>query len=381
MKNYDVIIIGGGASGIYCALNIDRRLKVAILERADRIGKKILATGNGRCNISNKIMDISKYNTSKVAKYFNKYNNSNFVTDMNDLGLELYSDSEGRMYPLSNSANSVLDILLYNINDRENIDVVTECNVTKIAKDDNEFLLKTSNGEYQSAKLVIATGGNTAKEYMVDLDVKYSDFIPSLVALQTDVNKGLAGVRVSDVEASFKDFKQRGEILFKDNAISGIVIFNLSTVFARNNIHSGEISIDLLPTISSYELITKLMKCARYNPNYTVLEMLQGYLHKALARNIADKCEICGKLSDVPRKSIEELVNVIKAYKVNVVGLSDNNQVYSGGVSLDRLDDNLMYKYVPNLYFTGEVIDVDGECGGYNLQWAWTSAKIVGGSL
>ncbi len=379
MNNYDVIIIGGGASGIMTALNADKTLKIAILERSDRIGKKILVTGNGRCNITNKCLDVTKYNTSDVMKYFDRYNNRDFAQEMQDFGLYLYSDEEGRMYPLSNSANSVLDIMLTNLSARKNVEVITNCDIKKIAKDGKNFVVNIANGiSYTCDKLVVATGGNSAKSYMADLGVKYSEFVPSLVALTTTKNKGLAGVRVSNVHIKYGNFEQNGEILFKEDGISGIVVFNLSTVFARNNLKTGTITIDFLPQMSAKEIEKNMCNTMKNCPNYTIVDLLQGYLHKALARNIAEKC---GTKSGVSVDLIKKAVSVIKNYTVNVTGLSDNNQVHSGGVSLRLLDDNLMYRDISGLFFAGEIIDVDGECGGYNLQWAWTSGKIVGVAL
>ncbi|MBE5735460.1 MAG: aminoacetone oxidase family FAD-binding enzyme [Clostridiales bacterium] len=377
MKKYDVIILGGGASGMYCAMNANRSLKIAILDKSDRIGKKILVTGNGRCNITNAKLDLSRYNTTEVDKYFRKYSNVDFIRDMERMGLALYSDEEGRMYPRSNSANSVLDIMMASINSMKNVDVITNSDVIDIAKKEGNFSLKTGREEYVCDKLVVATGGNSIDGVLNNIGIQYHDFVPSLVALNTSKNKGLAGVRASNVLVKCGNFKQQGELLFKENAISGIVVFNLSTIFARNNKHSGEVVIDLLPDFSQSMLEESMNRVAMSHISYTIMEILQGYVHKALARNIIDRCSVKG----TTKEDISKVVNILKNYTVKVIGLSDNNQVHSGGVPLELLDDNLMYKDIPNLYFTGEIIDVDGECGGYNLQWAWTSGKTVGDAL
>ncbi len=380
MRKFDVVILGGGASGIFTAINVNINKKVAIIEKSDRLGKKILATGNGRCNLTNTDLDCKFYNTPKVAKLFNFFDNCKAVDYFSQIGLETYADTEGRCYPMSNSANSVLDILLKQVSLKSNIEEVLSTVATSIKQENNQFVLSLSNGEEVVCdKLVIATGGNAGKEYLDKLSVKYSEFVPSLVGLKTEKNKGLAGVRVSNVKVSFKDFEETGEILFKEDGISGIVIFNLSTIFARNNLKKGRIIIDLLPDYSYNKLIEILTKSCRNNPKYLISEILEGLMHKSLAKNILFRLNIKEiEANKITSKELDSIVKEIKEYKVIVTGISDNNQVHSGGVSLDNLTDKLMYKDISDLYFVGEIVDVDGACGGYNLQWAWTSGKIVG---
>jgi len=383
MKLYDVLIVGGGAAGIFTAININRNKKVAIVEMSDRLGRKILATGNGRCNITNTNLDSKFYNTEKVAKYIDKFDTCKVVEFFSKIGLEIYSDNEGRCYPVSNSANSVLDVLIKQIELHDNIEVFCNTVCTDIIKKDEKFVITLNNNEKVICnKLVVATGGNAGKEYLDMLTVKYSEFVPSLVGLNTEKNKFLAGVRVSKVSVKFNNFIEQGEILFKENGISGIVIFNLSSMFARKNLQSGHIVVDLLPSYDKAKLENFINNCCKNNPKYLITEMLTGIMHKSLARNIIYRLGIKDtELSSLKNKEKSLLVKEIKEYTIKITGLSDNNQVYSGGVSLDNLTDTLEYVHCKNLYFVGEIVDVDGVCGGYNLQWAWTSGKIVGDNI
>jgi len=377
MEKYDVIIIGAGASGIMCALN--SRKTTLLIEASDRLGKKILATGNGKCNITNDIVDARYYNTSLVDKYLKKFGSAQTLKYFENLGIFTYADSEGRRYPLSNSANTVLDLLLKALSFKNNLKVTVNAIPDAVAEIKDGFSVTVKNKTYFCKKLVIATGGNSSIKYLKNLNVNYVSFLPSLMGLKTTKNKGLAGVRVSNVKVMFNDFNEVGEILFKEDGISGIVIFNLSAYLARNKIRSGNITIDLLANLNKQNLLEMIKSSINHNPHYLLVDILEGILHKSLAKNILEKLHLDKKLArELTQAEIELLLNAIKKFKVEVLGYADNNQVHTGGVDLKDLDDNLQHKYKKNLYFVGEIVNVDGLCGGYNLQWAWTSGKIVG---
>lgn len=380
MERYEVIVIGAGASGLMCALNTTKQ--TLLIEASDRVGKKILATGNGKCNLTNNVIDARYYNTPLVMQYFKQFNHLQTLQFFEQLGVFTRADEEGRRYPLSNSANTVLDILLKALSLKSNVKTVVNALPVAVTKTKDGFMVKTKEQTYVSEQLVIATGGNSGMQYLEQLGVGYVNFRPSLMGLKTTKNKGLAGVRVSNVRVHFDNFTEVGEVLFKEDGISGIVIFNLSAHLARNKIKAGQITIDLLPQIEHNQLLAMLQASVLHNPNYCLVDILEGFLHKSLAKNILEKLALGNQLArDCSKKNLADLVTSIKAYVVTFTGYADNNQVHTGGVNLADLDVHLQHKQVPNLYFIGEVVNVDGVCGGYNLQWAWTSGKIVGDNL
>lgn len=380
MENYEVIIIGAGASGIMCALNA--KAKTLLVEASDRIGKKILATGNGKCNLTNNQLSVASYNTPLVEKYFSQFNQNQTLKYFENLGIFTYADQSGRRYPLSNSANTVLDLLLKKLNAKSNVKVVVNSMPMIITRFNDGFTVTTKTQTYFGHKLVLATGGNSGTQYLNQLKIAYQPFRPSLVGLRTTKNKGLAGVRVSNVKVTMNQFSEVGEILFKEDGISGIVIFNLSAYLARNQISTGKISLDLLTEIDREQLFTMLQTSIQNNSQYLLVDILEGFLHKSLAKNILEKLSLDKTLAeDCTLNNMINLVENIKNYVVTFTGYADNQQVHTGGVVLKDLDDNLQHKQVRNLYCCGELVNVDGVCGGYNLQWAWSSGKIVGDCL
>ena len=392
MKNYDVVIIGGGASGCMTAiwLGINRALnqnnikKAAIIDGGKSLGKKIMVTGNGRCNLTNINMS-SEYFNQNIDKYLQRFDEKKTLEFFEKCGLEHYADDEGRVYPLSNSAKSVIDVLLPRIDDNI-VDKILDQRVCGITKSREGFYVRTQTETFSCKKLVIATGGNTLAEKLADLGVDIKPFVPSLTALKCSDVRDLNGVKVSNVRVTVTnemgDSKSEiGEVLFKEYGVSGIVAFNLSTLFARKGEYKGSVEIDLLPNLSIDKLCEKLnkRKALRVNLDKFFVGMFVGSLANEIFRQCKMNTNIkCDRLTD---EQILTLAKTIKNLKYKVVDAYINNQVFSGGVKLSSLDDNLQSKQIPDLYFTGEICDVDGVCGGYNLQWAWTSGKIVGESL
>lgn len=378
MKKYNVVIIGAGASGCMCALTT-KNSSVAIIDNNHIVAKKILVTGNGKCNLTNLNTNSSKYNVN-IDKYLNKFGVNNTLNFFKTLGLETYADDMGRVYPISNSAKSVLDVLEYNVNNK--VDVYLNSPVTNIVNTNNFFEIHTESEVFIANKLVIATGGNSVTNMLLNLNVQFDTFTPSLVALKTNSTKLLNNVRLSNVKVTAscngKSVTDYGEVLFKESGVSGIVIFNLSTMFSRINNFNGKVSIDILPNINKTDLFNMLLE--RKSLNVVTSKFFVGLFQNQVAEEIFKQAKIntninCNKLTT---KDINSLVDAIKNLTFIVNGYYNNNQVYSGGVNLNLLTDNLEYINIPNLYFTGEICNVDGECGGYNLQWAWTSGNIVG---
>lgn len=379
---YDLIVIGGGASGIICAIVARMRgKKVLIVDSNNFVGKKLLVTGNGKCNLTNINCDSTFYNQN-IDQYLKKFDVKQTLKFFDELGLVTYYDEEGRVYPYSNSAKSVLEVLNRKLLEL-GVEMETNKNVCKVEKHET-FCVYTDANVYKSRKVVFATGGKTIEFIKNNFKTKNKTNMPSLCALLTESTKKLSGIRLSDVSVTVKcDGKIKseiGEVLFKDSGVSGIVVFNLSSMFARFGKFSGEISINLMPKISR-DCIRKMLveRCQKYN---TLCDAFVGWFQKEISNEIIRKSGMDDKhTTDLNKNEIERIVDSITNLTYKVVGNYDNNQVYSGGVLLSELTENLESKIHNGLYFCGEICDVDGVCGGYNLQWAWTSGYIVGESV
>lgn len=381
---YDVIIIGGGASGVMCAITASqKKKKVLLLDAGAYPAKKLLVTGNGKCNITNIDCDNMFYNQN-IDEYLKRFSQADTLKFFNELGLLTYNDECGRVYPFSNSAKSVVEVL-HNKLKKLNVETKPNTLVTNVSKNNEVYIVKTQSESYYSKNVVVASGGNSVKEYLNNLLPQSTGIMPSLCALLTESTKKLSGIRLSNVLVTVKcgDVKKSeiGELLFKDSGVSGIVIFNLSSIFARQKSFLGEVCINLMPT-HSFKEIERILNI-RIKQNDNVEQVFTGWFVKEIGNEILRKANVdvktkCNKLTDV---QIKNIANTIACLNYEVVGCYDNNQVFSGGVKLDVLTKNLESKKHKGLYFCGEVLDVDGVCGGYNLQWAWTSGHIVGESL
>jgi len=369
---YDVIIIGAGASGTMCAIKASSRgKKVLLLDNMATPAKKLMVTGNGKCNLTNLHTDSSKYNVN-IDKYLNRFNVNNTIKFFNELGLVTHSDDEGRVYPFSNSARSVIDVITAKLKENK-VEFLGERKVIKVTPKTNGYAVMTENEEFLTKSVVYACGGLSSTGLF-----KAGEMYPSLCALKTSENtKKLSGLRLSDVVVTAtcgrKTMSDRGEVLFKDGGLSGIVVFNLSSLFARSKKYNGTISIDLMPdyTLAEVEKMVK-SRTKSFKQNLFV-----GWLSDEIAKFVMVKSKVT-KLDEVGCK---QLAKTIKNLSFNICGFYDNPQVLSGGVELSKLDDNLQLKDQKGVYVIGEQCDVDGECGGYNLQWAWTSGWIVGSEV
>lgn len=380
MQTYDICIIGGGASALMCA-SLTKNRKIVIVERDNKIGKKILVTGNGRCNLTNTYIDKQKYNTNLVSKYFEKFSSKETIEYFNKLGLITYHDDEGRVYPVSNSANSVLDVLRLSILNK-NIDYKTNTTIKELYYTGDGFDILTLDEVFHAQKVVLALGGNPDLSFIKNIKLPVVNYKKSLGALKTDKNKFLNNVRANVNVTLDTRFCQKGEILFKEDGISGIVIFNLSSHLARSGNYNAKIFVDFLPDYSKKETKNLLIERRIKFSDYSASDYLTGIFHKAINDNLLYRASIKDKkIGLITNAEIDTLTNYIKTYPITTYDILDNNQVYSGGIPLKMLNDNMMFKSCPGLYAIGEIVDVDGECGGYNLQWAWTSAFLCAEDL
>lgn len=405
MKN--VVIVGGGASGLMASIIIKKELgtdvKVTILERLDRIGKKLLATGNGRCNFSNELMTDQKYNNPDFVHYLLKrFGYTETLDFFEELGLMSKVLTEGRVYPITENASSVLDILRLTIEEL-GIEVKTSFEVKKIEQVNSQYSLQSNRGETVLADFVVlAVGGasspvlgSNGSGYNLIKDFKINVFkpIPGLVGLKIDANefKSLDGIRVK-CNVIIKDKKTKkvywselGEALFKSDGLSGIVSMQASTYLnrRRDNYNKYVISLDLLPHMKEEELIKYFEKKQKFYGNHNVEVLFVGLIHKMIGYKILKSCRIDLNISikELKTKDLNKIIENLKNFVLDIKGTYDfdKSQVTIGGVDVNEVKkETLELKGFPKMYIIGEFLDIDGECGGYNLQWAWTSGYVAG---
>ena len=411
MIYHDLIIVGGGASGMMAAIAAkDFGIDVAIVEGTDRVGKKILTTGNGRCNISNRCVaePFINYHSncdnffSSVLSQFGVDDTLNYFLS---LGLPIIPLKSGKLYPQSLQASSVVDILKMSIEDR-NIPLYTGCKIKNIHKD-KIFKLSTSNDEYKlftCENLILACGGKSAPKTGSDgsayslaknLGHSITKLLPGIVQLKLDYNhlKALSGVKFDGYAKLFVDSKEVkedfGEILFTDYGISGPPILQISAL-ASQATSSGkktEVVVDLMPNYTKDELIDFLECHFALLSHRPILNAFIGVINKKIIPILLKECGItdlhmpCYELS---WKEKSKLIQTLKGWRFTCIGTNDFNQaqVTIGGVTASEINPNtLESKIVPNLYFAGELIDVHGDCGGFNLQWAWSSGYVAAKSI
>lgn len=386
MKRFDVIIIGGGASGMFLASELAGR-SVALIEANDRVGKKLLATGNGKCNLTNLDMNIVHYNRpSFVETYLDRFDAHDTIASFERMGL-ITKVIDKRVYPYSECASTVLDILRgavqkcgaevftgHIVNSVEYFaDTYTVGGVTKVDGQTKSFSFTADN-------VVLATGSNAtfgrnSNNLFTALGHTNREFTPALVPIKTNKEpiKGLSGVRVkAGVRCGAR--YEVGEVLFKDFGVSGIAVFNMSSEIARGKLKIGSnLIIDFMPEYSVGEVENLLRK----RGNVRVGELLTGTFHSKVVDRILWASGV--NPDDLAQPKISAIARTIKTYTLKIEGLGDSSlsQVMSGGLNIREFDHNLMSMKSKNAFAIGEALDVDGDCGGYNLQWAWTSARVV----
>lgn len=386
MKRFDVIIIGGGASGMFLASELAGR-RVALIEANERVGKKLLATGNGKCNLTNLDMNIVHYNRpSFVETYLDRFDAHDTIASFERMGL-ITKVIDKRVYPYSECASTVLDILRgavqkcgtevftgHIVNSVEYFaDTYTVGGVTKVDGQTKSFSFTADN-------VVLATGSNAtfgrnSNNLFTALGHTAREFTPALVPIKTNKEpiKGLSGVRVkAGVRCGAR--YEVGEVLFKDFGVSGIAVFNMSSEIARGKLKIGSnLIIDFMPEYSVGEVENLLRK----RGNVRVGELLTGTFHSKVVDRILWASGV--NPDDLAQPKISAIARTIKTYTLKIEGLGDSSlsQVMSGGLNIREFDHNLMSMKSKNAFAIGEALDVDGDCGGYNLQWAWTSARVV----
>ncbi|MBQ8001651.1 MAG: aminoacetone oxidase family FAD-binding enzyme [Ruminococcus sp.] len=397
-KQFDVIIVGGGAAGLLCAVIIKSRqpeYSVAILEAQERVGKKLLTTGNGRCNLTNLFTTPQMYygSFSKGAEYLLELCSPSMVVDLfEELGLLTYAEDDGRVYPVSKQANSVLDVLRLAA-DKHNINIICNSKVTDIKAKNKVFDVYCGDRVFTAQKLIVASGSKSTPSTGADdslwhilkkMGHKVVSPVPALCPVYVESNqlKSLKGVRASAAVRILNNNKvlreESGELQFTENALSGICVFNLSRI--ANTEQNTEISVSLLPTKRFNEIVDILQnKKSLYNKTAKAEELLIGIFNKMLGLALIKSAGILPSklITEITDAEIKKLASVINDWRFKVIPAKDftRSQVTAGGVSGSEIDENNMRsKGVENLYIIGEAVDCDGDCGGMNLQFAFSSA-------
>ena len=395
----DIVIIGGGASGLVAAITAskNKNKKETLIEKNQTLGKKILATGNGKCNYYNSDQNLSHYNSTNndlIKEIITKENLNEVENFFSSLGI-IPKIKNGYYYPFSNQATTIKNALVREV--EKNTKVLLETTVEKINKIENKFKVKTNNGVIECDKVIIATGskaspktGSTGEGYnfLKDFNHTIIDVNPALVQLKTKGNflKDWTGIR-TDVKVSLyinnKNIKSdQGEIQLTNYGVSGICIFNLSRFvpIALNNNDKVEVKINFLPFTSTPEELLKDL-----SNNNSMNDILEGILNNKLVAVILNKSSINKnkKYNELSIKEKETLIENLTNFTLEVIGTNsyEECQVCSGGVPLTEINTKTMEsKIVNNLHIVGELLDVDGDCGGYNLTFAWVTALLAGKS-
>ena len=404
MKNrYDVIVVGAGAAGMMAAISSARAgARTAILEHMEQAGKKLLSTGNGKCNFTNRVQGVEYYrgqNPAFVLPALKQFGVDRTLEFFQEIGIWAKEKRGGYYYPASEQAASLRQALVLEL-DRLGVDIHYNVGIRKISKEKNIFYFDTKQGIYQSDVCVIATGGKAAKKtgsdgsgipYIVGFGHKMIDFVPALVQLQGKQSflKEIAGIRADSLVRLYvnrtKFSEDRGEVQLTDFGVSGIPAFQISryAVLALKKQQQVYVTIDFAPDMKETELCTYFIQQKQRNPKGYVKDSLIGLLNTKLIPVLMKEAGIENTciLSHWKQEDMQKLIFVIKNLRIDIIGNKsfDFAQVCAGGVCTDEINPETMEsKLVKNLFFAGEIIDIDGMCGGYNLQWAWSSGWLAG---
>ncbi len=392
-RKYKAAIVGGGFSGLVACDRLSLALggeNVALFEKNDRLGKKILATGNGRGNITNAKLSSENYHSvsgADVNGIIRKYDNLSLVRYFASLGIAT-EEEDGRIYPSGFQASAVQDAL----RDRSaylNADVFCSSEVKNIVKSGNGFILSGNFGEVFAEKVILCCGGKAGGHYGTDgtafslvssLGHSVTALYPSLVQLKTEREKikGLKGVKAKVKASAFvggeKVAETEGDVLFTEYGISGNAAFFLSSYFAGEK--GGEVNLEFLPEKNEKDISLFLTEKLSKLPYITRENLLTGIVNKQIGKAILSSVKDFRKTEDFAAA----IARGIKNFNLKVVGSLgfDYAQVTRGGVPFSEVDkDVLESKKAKGLYIVGEMLDVDGDCGGYNLQWAFSSAAAA----
>lgn len=412
MKN-DVIVIGGGAAGMVAAICAARNgANVTIIEQNNMLGKKILATGNGRCNYTNKVLNTTHFfgeDIAKLSSFFTDYSPKKIIEFFETLGINPKYRGD-YVYPQNDQAMSIalaLQLELFSLNVKQNTEeevynIIFNCKPKN--KDDHSSKIKiiTNKDTYYTMNCILATGGNSGlpskikmKGYDLIKDTRHSltPLSPALTGLQCKEPffKRVSGVREEAKVSLYLDTIYQGhdlgEVQLTDYGISGIPVFQLSRIAGIGLKQNKTVSIvvDFAPQYSQEEYLKFLWNRKKHLQDKNFKSFLNGLFKEKLGLLLMEQSgfTLSTQVCDITKEELNRFAACIKMFKLTVVGINDYNkaQVTAGGVPLAEIDENFQSTLHKGLYLTGEVLDVDGICGGYNLHFAWASGMKVGNSI
>lgn len=397
-----IVVIGGGASGIMAAITAAKEgAHVTIVEQKDRIGKKLLSTGNGRCNLTNEFMDITCFrgeNLSIVSDVLNQFGVEMTKSFFEGLGVILKS-RQGYLYPISDQASTILDVLRMEI-ERLGIEVLLSQKVVEVSKKKSEFVVKTTQSSLSADAVILSTGGKASSVLGSDgsgyalaktFGHKLTAIVPALVQLIAKGKefKAVSGVRTHASVSLFLDGEHiasdTGELQLTDYGISGIPVFQISRYAAKGLYEKKRVvvSVDLLPTFTKEELEEFFKTRIHVHGSKNAEDFFVGMFHKKLIGILLKRANISygTTMNTISYETQQLLLTLCKNFEVEILDTKgfEHAQVCAGGVKTTEIHPETMESLFENgLYLTGELLDVDGICGGYNLQWAWATGYIAG---
>ncbi|MDE5667292.1 MAG: aminoacetone oxidase family FAD-binding enzyme, partial [Clostridia bacterium] len=423
IMDYDVIIIGGGAAGLACAVRLlkgGKNLKISLIDAGDRFGKKLAATGNGQGNISNLDMTARHYhggNISLAAKIAcaNPYAGAGLFDCV------FCADEKGRIYPAGKQASALVDDLIRSVNSLGITSCASGVRAERISKSGDFFTVREEGGVQNRAKFVVlCTGGKAQKQFKTDgtsyalatsLGHTLTPLYPSLVQLKTDTRyiKTLKGIRADCLVSAICDgkviAKSRGDVIFTEYGVSGNAVFSVSSYLTDKP--NATLSLEFLPDFDEKTVEKSIL--AKIGRGWEQGELLSGTLHNQIGRAVIRRAveafarETSGSMaasthgasvrsaasvnksaaSVGDRVAPREIIRVLKNFTLKVTGNLgfDYAQVTKGGINMGEVSDELESRLVKNLFFAGEILDVDGDCGGYNLQWAFTGGMAAADAI
>ncbi len=395
-----VLVIGGGAAGMMAALTAaENGHAVTLLERQGRVGRKLMATGNGRCNLTNHHVSPAHYHgeTPDFCRHaLAAFDVGSTLLYCAGRGRVSTAEDSGRVYPFSNMAGSVLDVLRFAL-ENSGIDLRTGCVVTGIKKKGNTFLVRTESGEEFTADRVILAAGGAAGgkvggvmdgyQLAKGLGHHRTALYPSLVQIRTDPTypRALKGVKAEAAVTIRRGgevlAQNRGEVLFTEYGVSGPVIFDISRTAATGG-DGLTVTLDLFPDWEQREALDWLRQRRDSAGDREAGTLLTGALHSRLGQMV---CKAAGftnqRAAGLSDGDLRRIAAQVKGFTLPITGVCgfDQAQVTAGGLRCGEFDPRTMEsRLVPGFYACGEVLDIDGDCGGYNLQWAWSSGHAAG---